>query len=404
MPKSKAFGPHRKKAACSLKQVLGSFLLVLVGMMGVVWWHAFRSEMVEETREHMEMMTEAKENKKTSKKDSNPVGKLRDQAKHMHSEVNKMLDQRKHSNRGKDLTQMKERVAWAHGHDYKLHKTEQIPEVATGDGNCKGGTVFLTYAMHKDRNDDFCRFLDSAISNKVPIHILGWNHDNNDPRYHLKEILHEVERLPPTCTVIYTDPFSTVFQQEAKIMTQKLGALDTHILFPAECDCQPFVTTNNALCWHKYPESPTKYRYLGSKLWAGTASKLVPLLTEALELMDSNSKLKFQEVASEYYIHQQFPIKLDHNTAIFQPTGQTNLPDLPYCNPIDDLEVQEGYWTNTMTKDTPSILQLTSRSHSEAEIMETIWFRHKPSKHKTKGILFESSVKIFSDICTFYTT
>ena len=110
-------------------------------------------------------------------------------------------------------------------------------------------------------------------------------------------------------------------------------------------------------CFDKYPKSPTPYRYLNSGTWIGKASPSAAMLHAVqLEAGKDFVNANDQELVANMFIEGRFGISLDYNAKLFQSMHLTLDRPLPYCKPIDDIEVVgRGQLHNKLTDTFPAV-------------------------------------------------
>ncbi|CAM9825825.1 unnamed protein product, partial [Discosporangium mesarthrocarpum] len=118
----------------------------------------------------------------------------------------------------------------------------------------------FTYASHKGRDDRFCRTLESAVRNNVPLRIIGWQKPWRGLSQKLSATLEAVSRLPESTVVMFTDAFDVLYAWDLMEIKRRFLKMKVDILFSAECGCWPQVQRERKVCWEDYPKSPTPYR------------------------------------------------------------------------------------------------------------------------------------------------
>ena len=302
------------------------------------------------------------------------------------------------------------------------------------NSKCPGGFKAMTYASHGGKDDRFCRSVESAIRNEIPLQILGWGVPWEGLSQKLSASYDAVKDLPDDCLVMFTDGFDVLFTDTSENIIQEFNDLNVPLLFSGECGCWPQLQRGVDVCLRKYPSSPTLYRFLNSGSWMGKAKYAAELLKEVMEdaiksvetqgehssrrnnakknirksssfsssdTSSSNTmtdKLKLvhnlndQELISDFYMQGKGNITLDHYARIFQSVHSTDSP-LPSCKPRADLQVISGphglgYWFNKYTKSYPKVLHFNGggkRHHLEME--SKMWYRNPQNENINPSIL-----------------
>ena len=302
----------------------------------------------------------------------------------------------------------------------QLHDRVKKTTNKFSNGKCPTGFKAMTYASHGGRDDRFCRTLESAIRNDIPLEVLGWGVPWEGLSQKLSASYDAVKELPDDCLVMFTDGFDILFTDTSENIIKEFNQLNVPLLFSGECGCWPQLQRGIDVCLRKYPESPTLYRFLNSGSWMGKAKNAEILLKEVMEdainsienssvkpnhknirrklspnsdglgknaragvapsssedvvstLAHSSStstmkeklkrvhNLNDQELISDFYMEGRGNITLDHFARIFQSVHSTDAP-LPSCKPRADLEVVSGphgvgYWYNKYTKSYPKVI------------------------------------------------
>jgi len=284
---------------------------------------------------------------------------------------------------------------------------DSIPAVADKENTCPGGIVFMMYATHHGRDDRFCRTLESVVRHRIPMNILGWGLKWEGLSQKLRGSLEAVMLLPQDCIVVFTDAYDVLYQEEAAKIKKKFLEFNKPLVFSAECGCWPHIIIDKDICWKKYPESPTPYRYLNSGQWIGYASAIAPVLLSAVAKTQGDMKANDQEIVADFYLSKKFDIVLDHNGAIFQALHRTDPPDLPFCNPWEHMALKNERWENILTHNTPSIFHFNGGGKAfHLKMEKKLWYRQSRSntaehisKIKETELLFEGNLITFNKIC-----
>jgi len=124
------------------------------------------------------------------------------------------------------------------------------------------------------------RMAESAARHNITLNILGWGVAWGGLYQKLEATLQFCQSLPPNDIVLFTDAFDVMFLKTSEEILSDYTAMDTDILFGAECGCWPHVTRDGGKeCLERYPASPTPYRYLNSGTWMARARAIVRVLT-----------------------------------------------------------------------------------------------------------------------------
>ena len=288
------------------------------------------------------------------------------------------------------------------------------------DGRCgPDGIVALTYASHGGRDDRFCRSVESAIRNHVPLRVLGWGVPWEGLSQKLTAALTAVRALPSDCVVTFTDAYDVLYTEELAAVRRKFDALQAGapapLVFSGECGCWPQVTRDKGVtCRDKYPRSPTPYRYLNSGGWigyAGAAAEFLQALVDAGGGAKGKAfhKLNDQELASDMYMTGAHDITLDHYNTIFQAMHAIHDGTaVPNCDPWPHMREEDGVWHNDETSSRPAIYHFNGGGKEHHLKMEArTWWKTKSYARapealdavRSTRLRFHDQVRTFEDIC-----
>jgi len=141
--------------------------------------------------------------------------------------------------------------------------------------------------------------------------------------------------LPKNDIIMFTDAFDVMFMNSPDYIHSEFRKFqDVGVLFAGECGCWPHIMDEPAACFHKYPRSPTPYRYLNSGTWIGFANSSSEMLRQVMigagkDFDNAND----QKLCADMYMEGKFGIQLDFYSRIFQSVHMTLDPPLPRCNP-----------------------------------------------------------------------
>ena len=134
--------------------------------------------------------------------------------------------------------------------------------------------------------------------------------------------------LPVDDVVLFTDAYDVFYADDLETITERYLGFDCKVLFSAEQYCWPDANIEN-----KFPESPTKYKFLNSGTFIGRVGELKRMLSTNWITNDADDQLYYQKL----FISGEFDIKLDYEGYIFQTheANTTNLNGQLY-NPVTD--------------------------------------------------------------------
>lgn len=134
--------------------------------------------------------------------------------------------------------------------------------------------------------------------------------------------------LPVDDVVLFTDAYDVFYADDLETITERYLGFDCKVLFSAEQYCWPDANIEN-----KFPESPTKYKFLNSGTFIGRVGELKRMLSTNWITNAADDQLYYQKL----FISGEFDIKLDYEGYIFQTheANTTNLNGQLY-NPVTD--------------------------------------------------------------------
>ena len=238
----------------------------------------------------------------------------------------------------------------------------------------------VVYASHRGSDDRFCRTVESAARHNITLNILGWGVAWGGLYQKLEATLQFCESQPPNDIVLFTDAFDVMFLKTSEEILEDYIAMETDILFGAECGCWPHVTRDGGReCLERYPASPTPYRYLNSGTWMARARAIVRVLTALKNRSGegfAKSETNDQELVADMFLEGGWGINLDYNSKIFMSMHSTHDPPLAVCEPMKDIRVDSGKITNTRTGTSPAVLHFNGGGKQHhLDIDAQLWFR-----------------------------
>lgn len=242
----------------------------------------------------------------------------------------------------------------------------------------------VTYASHGGRDDRFCRAVESSIRHKFDLVILGWGVKWQGLSQKLDAAHAFAAALPPGDVILFTDAFDVMFTGSSEDILTAFLAEKAPIIFSAECGCWPHVIEDVNVCLHKYPSSPTPYRYLNSGTWIGYAKEATEMLAEVIRGAGNNfAQANDQKLVADMYISGKHGIKLDFYNKLFQSMHMTLDRPLPYCNPVKDIvRTKDGRFLNERTNSKPAVLHFNGGGKAYHLKMEgQLWY--KAPEHNT---------------------
>jgi glycosyltransferase involved in cell wall biosynthesis len=252
-----------------------------------------------------------------------------------------------------------------------------------------GKLYTVTYASHGGRDDRFCRAVESSIRNEYDLVILGWNIPWRGLSQKLEAAHSFASSLRSDDIILFTDAFDVLFTGSKENILQNFLQMNTKILFSAECGCWPHVMEDRDACFHKYPPSPTPYRYLNSGTYIGYATNVVTMLQDVIKKAGNNfQNANDQKLVADMYIAKQHGITLDFHNKIFQSMHMTLEKPLPYCNPSQDIifDHQKRYY-NKLTQSYPSVFHFNGGGKAFHLKMENqAWYKTKEHNSESKLI------------------
>ena len=227
----------------------------------------------------------------------------------------------------------------------------------------------VTYATHGGRDDRFCRAVESALMNDVQLVILGWGEKWVGLSQKLSAALLFSQSIPKTDVMMFVDAFDVMFTKTAsnhEDLLNKFKALNSSILFSAECGCWPHVIEDPAICLKQYPNppSPSPYRYLNSGAWIGYADEASKLLSDVQIKAGNNwDTANDQKLVADMFLLRQHDIQLDYMNVLFQSMHMTYDPPLAYCDPMASIVLDEYPTTATTTTATAAATTTTTTAN-----------------------------------------
>lgn len=245
----------------------------------------------------------------------------------------------------------------------------------------------VTYASHHGRDDRFCRSVESAIRHDYDLVILGWGVKWRGLSQKLEAAHAYAASLPEHDLMLFTDAFDVLYTSEANKIVETFLSRNYSILFAAECGCWPHIMEDENICLHRYPPSPTPYRYLNSGTWIGYAKQAKEMLAEVIRLAGQNfDNANDQKLVADMFLAGTHGIKLDYQCEIFQSMHRTDPPPLPLCNPSADMHLSpEKRWFNSRTKTYPAIFHFNGGGKAHHLRMEkSVWYKESSYYHGDK--------------------
>jgi len=243
----------------------------------------------------------------------------------------------------------------------------------------------VTYASHGGSDDRFCRALESSIRLGYDLIILGWGIPWLGLSQKLLAAQTYAESLPDSHVILFSDAFDILYVNNPNKVLASFINKGAEILFSAECGCWPHIIEDNGdACFNKYPKAPTPYRYLNSGSWIGFAKKAAEMLKAVSQEAGNNfQNANDQKLVADMFIAGRFGIELDYYNSIFQSMHMTLDPPLPYCNPMENIELStNGIWKNKLTNSNPSVIHFNGGGKAYHLQMESkMWY--KESQHNT---------------------
>ena len=255
-------------------------------------------------------------------------------------------------------------------------------KVLTSGGSSRLHTV--TYASHGGRDARFCRAVESSIRHEFDLVILGWGVPWKGLSQKLEAAHAYAASLPESDVILFTDAFDVMFTGYPSDILSTFLAEKAPIIFSAECGCWPHVIEDVNVCLHKYPISPTPYRFLNSGTWIGYAKEATAMLGEVIKDAGNNfEQANDQKLVADMYIAGRHGIKLDFYNKLFQSMHMTLDRPLPRCNPVEDVKrTPDGRFFNERTNSKPAVLHFNGGGKPYHLKMESqLWY--KTSEHNT---------------------
>lgn len=282
------------------------------------------------------------------------------------------------------------------------------------DATLKPKLHTVTYASHGGRDDRFCRAVESSIRHDFGLVILGWGVPWRGLSQKLEAAHAYAASLPSDDVLLFTDAFDVIFSGSPQDVLDTFLAENAKIIFSAECGCWPHIMEDPNICLHKYPPSPTPYRFLNSGTWIGFAKEATEMLAEVMiEAGQNFANANDQKLVADMYIAGRHGIKLDFYNKLFQSMHMTLDRPLPRCHPFEDVQMQDGRWVNTRTNSRPAVIHFNGGGKQYHLQMESkMWY--KAAVHNTQDkheVLANQVLEVptqapkatrFSDICGSY--
>jgi GR25 family glycosyltransferase involved in LPS biosynthesis len=118
-----------------------------------------------------------------------------------------------------------------------------------------------------------------------------------------------LETLPNEDIVLFTDAYDVFYADDLETITERFLDFNCKVLFSAELYCYPDANLED-----KFPESPTKYRFLNSGTFIGNVRELKRMFSTNWIANDADDQLYYQKL----FISGEFDIQLDYEGYIFQ--------------------------------------------------------------------------------------
>ena len=274
--------------------------------------------------------------------------------------------------------------------------------------------VFFSYATKVD--DMFCATVESAIRQRVPLHLLGWGYtleDSDAGRLYLARVsgvrigtrngkhmgVWQRDKFPgvrfaldrcagditPETVVGFADGYDTIFAAPASdIATRGRELLRRHddaVLFSAECSAYPIYLADMP-----YPSTPL--RFINSGNWLATARGASRMLEQVLTEPAKNDQL----LANELAIKQPRLAAVD-STAAFalcmqhceSGGGNGSRGRIQKFDPFAELEVRsDGVPIVKLTQESPLLLHFNGRDAKRR-------VRESPSAWPFRKLRYQSS-------------
>jgi hypothetical protein len=277
----------------------------------------------------------------------------------------------------------------------------------------------VTYASHGGRDDRFCRAVESAVRYKYDLIILGWGVPWRGLSQKLEAAHAYARSLPPKDIILFTDAFDVLFTGDSNEIVDIFTASNASVIFSAECGCWPHIIENGGRdCFHRYPESPTPYRYLNSGSWIGYASTAAEMLAIVIKEAGVNfANANDQKLMADLFMAKRMDIQLDYYNSIFQSMHMTLDPPLKRCNPVEDLQYDSvsKRWINRVTHGKPAVIHFNGggkRAHLPMEAKS--WYKApEANTERIRNPLKDTQLKApletnpgrklaFNDVCKEY--
>jgi hypothetical protein len=241
----------------------------------------------------------------------------------------------------------------------------------------------VTYASHGGRDDRFCRAVESSIRSDFDLVILGWGEPWKGLSQKLEAAHRYASSIPGEDVIMFTDAFDVMFMGSPDSVVQKFLHANTPILFSAECGCWPHVMDDKNICLHRYPPSPTPYRYLNSGTWIGHAHAAAAMLADVIKEAGNNfARANDQKLVADMYMAGRHGIKLDFYNDIFQSMHMTLDKPLPHCDPSEDVRMRNTRFHNIRTRTEPEVFHFNGGGKRHHLKMEgQMWY--KARQHNT---------------------
>lgn len=137
------------------------------------------------------------------------------------------------------------------------------------------------------------------------------------------QVYHHITQANPLPFTLFVDGLDSVFQSGVTEIMESYKKFKTPLVVSGDVYCWP-----DASIWRKYPEAPTRLRYVNSGGYMGPTDVLIKIL-ESMGCPFANENQEDGTKLTNYFLSHLDEVGIDYHAEIFQPLcGAEDLVEL----------------------------------------------------------------------------